>query len=340
MNLTDKKYGDFALVREMLRAPSIIGGFDFGQTQRIAASIQKTGRFFMTGEGSSRIFPSKSFVHQMWANSGASISLATEGARQAVEYDLSRWTVMGASNSGQTKELIALFQKLQDEKHPNLFGMTANAGTKLTELADCVVLSCGKEDAVAATMSVIEQALVYHSIYVALTDCQCGCVANKSKAAELAEQTLAPEIDPVLIEKLAAAPMIYLVGRNNGVAEELALKTNEITRKKSQFLEGTLVVHGIEEVMQPDEVAVVVDPFEADAPFIKKNLVDGIGMTVIAIASKPTIFTTIEIPSMKRYDVFFQLLAGWNLLVQTGIACGIDIDKPKRARKIGNAVDS
>ena len=339
MNLTEKKYGDFALVREMLRAPAIIGSFDFEQTKRVVASIQKTGRFFMTGEGSSRIFPSKSFISQMMGYSGAPIMLETEGARQAAEYNLSQWTVMGASNSGQTKELVDLFRKLQEERHPNLFGMTANAGTKLTELSDCIVLSCGKEEAVAATMSVVEQALVYHSIYVALTGCQCGCTANKAKAAELAEKTLAPEIEPTLVDKLAAAPMIYLVGRNNGVAEELALKTNEITRKKSQYLEGTLVVHGIEEVMQPDEVAVVIDPFEADTPFIKKNLVDGIGMTVIAIAPKPTLFPTIEIPSMKRYDPYFQLLAGWNLLVQTGIACGIDIDKPKRARKIGNAFE-
>jgi glucosamine--fructose-6-phosphate aminotransferase (isomerizing) len=290
----------------------------------------------MTGEGSSRIFPAKSFISQMLGPGGAPISLATEGARQAAECDLSPWTVMGASNSGQTKEIVTLFQKLRAENHSNLFGMTANAGTKLTELADCTVLTCGKEEAVAATMSVVEQALVYHSIFVALTDCQCGCVANKGKAAELAEQTLAPEIDPKLIEKIAAAPTLYLVGRNNGVAEELALKTNEITRQKSRFLEGTIIVHGIEEIMQPNEVAIVIDPFEEDTPFIKKNLVDGVGMTVIAISSKPTIFPTIEIPSMKRYDPYFQLLAGWNLLVQTGIALGVNIDKPKRARKIGN----
>lgn len=337
MNLSDKKYKDFALVREMLRVPSIINGFDFDQTQRVVASIRKTGRFFMTGEGSSRIFPSKSFIYQSLTRGGQTIPMATDGARQAAEYDLTSWTVMGASNSGQTKELIALYQKLQAEKHPNLFGMTANGGTKLTELSDCIVLSCGKEDAVAATMSVVEQALVYQSIDVALSGC--GCPANKGKAAELAEQTLAPEIDPKLIEKLAAAPTIYLVGRNNGVAEELALKTNEITRKKSQYLEGTIVVHGIEEVMQPNEVVVVIDSFEQDAPFIQKNLVDGVGMTVIAISSKPTIFPTIVIPSLKRYDQYFQLLAGWNLLVQTGVACGIDIDKPKRARKIGNAFE-
>jgi len=275
----------------------------------------------------------------MMGYGGVPFSLCSDGARQAAEYDLSQWTVMGASNSGQTKELIALFLKFQEQRHSNLFGMTANAGTKLTELADSIVLSCGKEEAVAATMSVVEQALVYHSIYVGLTGCQCGCVANKSKAADLAAQVLAPEIDPKLIERIADAPMIYLVGRNNGVAEELALKASEITRKKCQFLEGTLVVHGIEEVMRSDEVVIVIDPFEADSPFIKKNLVDGVGMTVIAISSKPTLFPTIEIPSMKRYDPYFQLLAGWNLLVQTGVALGINIDKPQRARKIGNAFE-
>ncbi len=337
MNLTDAKYKDFAIVREMLQTPDVIGNFDFDQTKRIATSVEKTGKFFMTGEGSSRIFPAKSFIYLTMSRGGSQITMGTDGSRQAMEYDLSEWTVMGASNSGQTKELIALYQKLQAEKHPNLFGMTANGGTKLTELSDCIVLSCGKEDAVAATMSVVEQALVYQSIDVALSGC--GCPANKGKAAELAEQTLAPEIDPKLIEKLAAAPTIYLVGRNNGVAEELALKTNEITRKKSQYLEGTIVVHGIEEVMQPNEVVVVIDSFEQDAPFIQKNLVDGVGMTVIAISSKPTIFPTIVIPSLKRYDQYFQLLAGWNLLVQTGVACGIDIDKPKRARKIGNAFE-
>ncbi len=50
--------------------------------------------------------------------------------------------------------------------------------------------------------------------------------------------------------------MIYFAGRNNGVAEELTLKTNEITHKKSDYLEGTFSVHGIEETMRPEEVVV------------------------------------------------------------------------------------
>ncbi|MDR3198111.1 MAG: sugar isomerase, partial [Planctomycetaceae bacterium] len=325
MNLNNTKYKNFALVREMLRASEIIGNFDFGRTKRIVDSIKETNRFFLTGEGSSRIFPAKRFIASILGR-GLNLTTATDGARQALEYDLSKWTVVGASNSGQTKELITLFQKLNAEKHTRLFGVTANAGTKLTEVADSVVLSCGKEDAVAATMSVVEQALVYQSIEAGLAECPCGCAERKTEAGQLAAEVLAAEYDTELIKKAASAPVIYLAGRNNGVAEELALKTNEITRKRSQYLEGTIVVHGIEEVMNPEDIVVLIEPFEQDMEFYKKNLVDGVGMTVIAVSSKPTLFETILIPSLPRYNEYFQLLAGWNLLVQTGVACGIDID--------------
>ena len=335
MNLQDTKYSKFALVREMLRTPEIMGSFDFAQGEKVVASIKKTGRLFATGEGSSRIFPAKRLIASMLRRGMNACQIATEGGRQSLGYDLGNWTVMGASNSGQTKELICLLEKLTGQGHKNIFGLTATPESKLTEIAESIVLTCGKEDAVAATMSVVEQALVYQAIEVALTGC--ACMAKKEEAAKIAANVLAEEYDAALIEKTAAAPVIYLAGRNNGVAEELALKTNEITRKRSQYLEGTIVVHGIEEVMNPEDVVVLVEPFEQDAEFYKKNLVDGVGMTVIAISSKPTLFPTISIPVLDCFNEYFQLLAGWNLLVQTGVACGIDIDKPKRARKVGNA---
>ncbi|GHT44555.1 hypothetical protein FACS189454_02320 [Planctomycetales bacterium] len=334
MNLQDIKYKNFALVREMLRAPEIIGAFSFDQRETIAASIRETGKLFLTGEGSSRIFPAKRLISSLLKQT-STFQLATEGGRQALECDLSEWTVMGASNSGQTKELIVLFQKLLAEKHGHLFGMTANAGTKLTELVNSIVLTCGKEDAVAATMSVVEQALVYQAVEAALTGCD--CLTRQKDASKLATEVLTAEYDADLIAKVAAAPVIYLAGRNNGVAEELALKTNEITRKRSQYLEGTIVVHGIEEVMTPEDVVILIEPFEQDAEFYKKNLLDGVGLTVIAISTKPTLFPTVSVPYLSGYDEYFQLFAGWNLLVQTGVACGIDIDKPQRARKVGNA---
>ena len=160
--------------------------------------------------------------------------------------------------------------------------------------------------------------------------------ANQQEAAGKAQEVLEADLDPGIVEEFARAPVIYFAGRNNGVAEELTLKTNEITRKKSDYLEGTYAVHGIEEVMNADEVVVVVDPFPAEAEKFKQVLVDGVGMKVMAMAAEPTIFPTIRIPQVEGYDTVLQLLAGWNLLVHVGVALGINLDKPQRARKIGN----
>jgi glucosamine--fructose-6-phosphate aminotransferase (isomerizing) len=33
---------------------------------------------------------------------------------------------------------------------------------------------------------------------------------------------------------------------------------------------------------------------------------------------------------------YLELAAGWNLLVEVGVQTGIDLDKPVRARKVGN----
>ena len=53
------------------------------------------------------------------------------------------------------------------------------------------------------------------------------------------EEALTLTIDPKITDIISRADIIYFAGRNNGVAEELTLKTNEITRKRSEFLEGT-----------------------------------------------------------------------------------------------------
>lgn len=71
-----------------------------------------------------------------------------------------------------------------------------------------------------------------------------------------------------LIEKLdlksAEAIGIYFARRYDGTTEELTLKTNEITRNKSVFLEGTYALHGIEEVMNQSEELAIIDPFEQE----------------------------------------------------------------------------
>ncbi len=328
------KYSQFALVREMLETPGIIRNFKLQGTGDTAQTIQKTGKVFFTGEGSSRIFPAKNAMTQAM-RSGLALHLATEGGRQAHEYQLDSFVVFGASNSGQTKEVISLFTKLRSAGHGKLFGLTANQNTKLESLASkTFILSCGKEDAVAATKSVAEQALFYEAL---LAQVRGGSLAaSLPSLADAYQAALTTAIDPKMTDAIARAGTIYFAGRNDGVAEELTLKTNEITRKKSDYLEGTYAVHGIEEVMNPDDVVILVNPFPAEVEKVRDTLVKGVGMKVFAVAAEDTIFPTVKVPDAGALSAYVYLAAGWNVLIEVGTALGINLDKPVRARKVGN----
>ncbi len=231
--------------------------------------------------------------------------------------------------------MIKLFLDLRAKKHEHLYSLTAAPGSKLEELAQTgYVLGCGKEGAVAATKSVVEQALFCHALVERASGADALAPALKQIGAHCRE-ALTVAIDPALVAKVAKAPTIYFAGRNDGVAEELALKTNEITRKKSDFLEGTYAAHGIEEVMSADDVVIWIDPYEDSQQKFMDVLVKGVGLTVIAISSRPTPFPTIRIPA-SVFPSYVDMCGGWNLLVEAGIQLGIDLDKPQRARKVGN----
>lgn len=334
MKTDAEMYREFALCREMLETPEIIRRFSSDAVVPMLPKLAAAGRILLTGEGSSRIFPAKRAMTEN-NRSDQVLPLFTEGAAQALEYNLEGAAAIGVSNSGKTKELIRLFSKLRNKQGTvPLLGISAWENTPLAELSDCYHhLSCGSEDAVAATKSVVEQALFYHALFAAVREEPIG---NTDLLADQFAEVLALAIDPVLVDKLAAAPRVYFAGRNDGVAEELALKMNEITRKSSAYLEGTFALHGIEEVMNPDEVILLIDPFPAEFAMYQKHLAEGVGMTVIAVASSETPFPTVIIPENKEYREFLQLGAGWNLLVEIGLHLGVAMDTPVRARKVGN----
>ncbi len=334
MNLTEKRYRDFGLVRDMMATPDVIARFDAEQANDTARAIANVGRLLLTGEGSSRIFPAKHAMMQARRRSWP-IQLHTDAGRQSQEYDLGGWAVFAASNSGKTSEVIKLFSMLKEQGHQHRYGLTASEGSKLGEVSNpCYVLKCGPEGAVAATKSVVEQALFYH----ALLERAAGKAMLAGKLSTLAEQVrqaLSVQIDAGITEKIARAGTIYFAGRNDGVAEELALKANEITRKKSGFLEGTYAVHGIEEVLNADDVVIWMDPYEDSIQKFTDVLVKGVGLTVVAVSSQATPFPTVRVPEAELGS-YVQMAAGWNLLVEVGTKLGIDLDKPVRARKVGN----
>ncbi len=334
MNLTDQKYAKFALVREMMETIEVVRNFDPNSTKQLSELVKRKGKMFITGEGSSRIFPAKNCMRKFkeW---GIDINIQTEGSLQARDYDLSKYAVFLTSNSGKTKEVAVLAKKLMEEGNPDRFGLTSNYNTPLADFCSYThVLKCGFEQAVAATKSVVEQTLYYESILWNL--------AGLDKSNELAalsekiEQALTSNIPSVIMEWVKQADTLYFAGFNDGVAEELTLKTNEITRRKSDYLEGTYILHGIEEVMCPNDIIFIIDPVENEYDKFKKYLIESAGVRIVAISDHDTPFPTIRIPSAGGMNPYVFLCVGWNLLVEIGTHIGMNLDKPVRARKIGN----
>ena len=336
MNSFIEKYTKFDICLEMLETVDVIRNYDPSDAWKFAQMLKPYPRILLTGEGSSRIFPAQNLISSNLKHA-SEFTLLSEGATQACEYDLSKTAVIGLSNSGRTKELVKLFRLLSVKNHPGIFTITASqTKTPLTDISKTTsVLRCGAEKAVAATKSVVEQALFLEVMLGHLTG---RTNDNLSVLSNLFEKALQINIPENIIKMVASASKIYFAGRNNGVGEELALKTNEIARKKSDFLPGTYLVHGVEEVMDKSEIVVLIDPFEHEEQKIAEVLIDGIGMEIIAISSRKTLFPTILIPEGGDFKNYIELAAGWNLLVEVGLENGINIDKGLRARKIGNEI--
>ncbi len=160
VNNTQDKYVRYNLIKDILATVGIVRAMDVHEMNRFALKITKHKLFF-TGEGSSRIFPAHNTVYNALRFS-PTIAAVTESAIQALEYDLENYTVFAASNSGKTEEVISLIQHLLSKKHDNIIAVTSDGTSPIAQLVhDTYVLSCGREGAVAATKSVVEQALFY-----------------------------------------------------------------------------------------------------------------------------------------------------------------------------------
>lgn len=331
MNLKDNKYSQYYLVREMMDTVEAVRNFDPQVSKAVADAAASCGHLLLSGEGSSRIMPAKNAIRKAmtW---GIKEFVHTDGAHQSCEYALDNYAVVLASNSGRTKETLMLAKKLAAAGNERRFGVTANESTPLEDACNSTyVLRCGWENAVAATKSVVEQVLFNESIirHLAGKDLDTAALADKLQAA------LTLEVPSQVVEWAKNATTIYFAGMNDGVAEELTLKTNEIVRRKSDFLEGTYALHGPEEVMQEGDIVFVVEPIEAEYEKYQ-TVFGGANVHVVAISSKQTPFETILVPDAADLQQYVDLCAGWNVLVEIGIALGINLDKPNRARKVGN----
>lgn len=336
MKKDQDKYRKFALCREMLHTVEILRDFDAAELEEISALVRSKKKCLLTGEGSSRIFPAKRARYEALKMQDEIIPVS-EGATQAGEYNLKDYAVLGSSNSGRTRELVRLFRNLRNSGIDSLAAVTANRNTDLEEAAEMThILSCGKEEAVAASMSVIEQALVWQAVMSAVNHRQ---FPDLNAAAQLIERALTTDLPDSFVQAMCKAKTIFFAGRNDGVAEELSLKSIEIVRKASVFLEGTYAVHGIEEIIQKDDVVIIINPFPEEEKKFNECL-KGAGANIFAIADRETLFPTFKMPQTAQWKEYVFLCGGWNLLIEAGLASSVNLDKPLRARKIGNVVDN
>ena len=98
MNIKEEKYNKYALVREMMETPQIIKGFDPEEATKFFAKVKSAKGLFLTGEGSSRIFPAKRAISYSMKK-GISIPIVTEGCTQAEEYNLTEYAVFAGSGN-------------------------------------------------------------------------------------------------------------------------------------------------------------------------------------------------------------------------------------------------
>jgi glutamine---fructose-6-phosphate transaminase (isomerizing) len=333
MKKNDSRYNRFHLVSEMYETVRYIKNFNHGDAGSLISLVPENTPMMLTGEGSSRIFPGKNAVHKRLLGNKGPLVL-TESATDLNGKSLDDFIVIGASNSGKTREVVNLCRELKNSGHEHVYGLTCTANSLLeTCTSKTFLIDAGIEKAVAASKSVVAQAMFYDAILQQLSGEK---EIDTNELALYFEQALNIDIHPSLTDKICKAETVYFTGNNNGVAEELTLKTNEIIRKKSAYLPGTYLLHGVEEVMTAGDVIIMVDSYAGEYEKIR-SVYSSIGTTIIAISTEPSPFHTMIIPSVAPgIEAYIKLAAGWNLLAEAGIALGIDLDKPERARKIGN----
>lgn len=336
MERNSPPYNRYSLVREMYEAVDYIKNTNPSTIKEFGSGFPAGMPFMLTGEGSSRILPGRNAAHNRLKH-GTGPLVLTESSTDLSGKNLDEFIIIGASNSGRTRELVNLFRDLIRSGHRHLYGLTCNRDSLLEEIsAMTFIIEAGPEQAVAASKSVVAQALFYD---ILLSD----HYTNRTDTGQLAEAfeaTLDIRPEKNITELICRAETVYFAGLNNGVAEELALKANEIIRKKSAFLPGTLLLHGVEEVMSSGDIIIMVDDYRDEYEKIRSIYTGTVGTPVITISAETSPFHTFTIPPVTpEQDPYIRLAAGWNMLIEAGISLKIDIDKPERARKIGNEAE-
>ncbi|PIT97343.1 hypothetical protein COT77_01845 [Candidatus Berkelbacteria bacterium CG10_big_fil_rev_8_21_14_0_10_41_12] len=239
------------------------------------------------------------------------------------------------SNSGKTREIMECAKKFPKEK---VFAVTSSKNSPLAKLAGKIyILQSGKEKAVAATKSIVEQSMLCASLVLHLakkpipTREKLGSVV---KAMEKNSKIDIPHKIPVLV---SGARTVYFAGGDSGIGYEISLKFMELAKKKSKFIPGTQILHGPEEVIEKGDVVFLLFADKYKVYFDRfKEMRNKTGCHLFLIGSKnPLTELALEIELVKGYKPYCILAYFWNLLKDFATLKGYNLDKAEKISKIG-----
>ncbi len=282
-----------------------------GPWSALVEALRSGPPVLLVAEGSSQLMPG-GLAMTMARRLGLQARLTVCGGREAQRLDLSRFRVLLASNSGRSREPMAVAQTVAES-----LALVGIAGGPLARLGGPTrVLLSAPERAVAATVSVYAQTLtVVEAVCVAA-----GSGVPLARLRDGVSAALAATPTPT-----AACGRIFWCGGEDGLAEELALKTAETTGLPGFACPGTMALHGMEELWQDGDLVLDLGLSSEDAA----DLVRRVSETPARHARLPAL-------SEDDWAPFDRLVAGWVQLATIAATIGRDPAKPVRARKVGN----
>ncbi len=324
--------------QDMLESEEICSHFDFDITKELARRIG-TKRIVFSGMGSSLIFPGKQAKHRALLYNLAN-RVEVYFSSDLLQYtDFADTFLFLCSNSGNTKEVILLLEHARD-RGAMCVGITAVPDSPLAKQCDeVIILSGGFEKGVAATKSVIEQALICDSLVFHLAKNQGHQIDFRELQKALADtgnkifSHINLALEENLIDTFAQAPQYFLVGLDTGIAEEIALKASELIRKPSFFYPDTQILHGPAEAMKGGLI-IIFEPSRF-APYLPNfhELSKKTSSTLFGIDQSSPI-PGINIVINPMFPNYCLLAAGWGLLRNIGNSLAIDFDHPEKITKI------
>jgi fructoselysine-6-P-deglycase FrlB-like protein len=239
---------------------------------KIAAALRANRSLILLGMGASHAV--NRMVEPTYRSLGIQAISLPLSEQLYAPLDLARGVVIVTSQSGESVEVIRLFDMLG--KHEGVFGLTLEAGSSLAKSCPSLIGAGGTERAFAATRSLLISLALHQRVLSELGD-------NPASALAALDQPEMPDLAPALAALKGVDALVFSGREMRGLAEAAALGAMELGRLPAQALEGGQFRHGPLEILG-SQVGVIL----AKADETTADLVDGLAKLCVA-AGSPTV---------------------------------------------------